>query len=84
LEFKEIGIVSLKMASSSGTSGKSEEVSNCEKDNSLGDKIKEENDKLLYLWQRASFLDSDNGIPREISDSLRLRMAILSSYHTKL
>ena len=45
---------------------------------------KEENDKLLYLWQRASFMDSGSNIPREVSDSLRLRIALLSSYHSKL
>ena len=66
---------------------KSNEVSedSCNgKDNSLSSKIKEENEKLLYLWQRASFMDTENGIPREMSDSLRLRIALLSSYHTKL
>ncbi len=45
---------------------------------------KEENDKLLFLWQRASFMDSGREIPREVTDSLRLRLALLSSYHSKL
>ena len=43
-----------------------------------------ENDALLYLWQRATYMDSENGRPREVSDSLRLRIALLSSYHSKL
>lgn len=45
---------------------------------------KEENDMLLYTWQRAAFMDSGQGIPKEMADSLRLRVAQLSSYHTKL
>ena len=45
---------------------------------------KEENDRLLYLWQRAAFLDSGKGVPREMADSLRLRVAQLGSYHTKM
>lgn len=44
----------------------------------------EENDMLLYMWQKAAFMDSGQGIPREMADSLRLRIAQLSSYHTKL
>ena len=44
----------------------------------------DENDMLLYLWQRAVFMDSGQGIPREMADSLRLRIGQLSSYHTKL
>lgn len=44
----------------------------------------EENDMLLYLWQKAAFMDSGQGIPREMADSLRLRVAQLSSYHSKM
>ena len=43
-----------------------------------------ENDMLLYLWQRAAFMDTGQGIPREKAESLRLRIAQLYSYHTKL
>jgi hypothetical protein len=54
----------------------------------LNDKVtveeEEENGMLLYMWQRAAFVDSGRGIPREVADSLRLRIAQLSSYHTKL
>lgn len=54
----------------------------------LSDKVtveeEEENDMLLHLWQKAAFMDSGQGIPREVADSLRLRIAQLSSYHTKL
>lgn len=46
--------------------------------------IKEENDMLLYMWQKAAFIDSGQGIPREKADSLRLRISQLSSYHTKM
>lgn len=46
--------------------------------------LEEENDMLLYTWQRAAFMDSGKGIPREMADSLRLRIAQLSSYHTKM
>lgn len=44
----------------------------------------EENDMLLYMWQKAAFMDSGQGIPREMADSLRLRVAQLGSYHTKM
>lgn len=44
----------------------------------------EENDMLLYLWQRAAFMDSGQGVPREMADSLRIRVAQLGSYHTKM
>ncbi len=45
---------------------------------------KEENERLLYLWQRTSFMDSGKGVPKEMADSLRLRVAMLGSYHTKM
>lgn len=55
-------------------------------DDSTGLKLtkEEENDMLLYLWQRAAFKDSGQGIPREMADSLRLRVTQLGSYHTTL
>ena len=46
--------------------------------------LEEENDMLLYLWQKASFMDTGQGIPREMADSLRIRVAQLGSYHTKM
>lgn len=46
--------------------------------------VEEENDMLLYMWQKAAFIDSGQGVPREMADSLRLRIAQLSSYHTKM
>ena len=45
---------------------------------------KEENDMLLYMWQRAAFMDSGQGVPKEMTDSLRLRVTQLGSYHTKM
>lgn len=53
-------------------------------ESSEGLAAEEENDMLLYMWQKAAFLDSGRGIPREVADSLRLRIAQLSSYHTKM
>ena len=44
----------------------------------------EENDMLLHMWQKAAFMDSGQGIPREVADSLRLRVVQLGSYHDKM
>ena len=65
------------MASTSTSSCKEDPVSSFSS-------IEEENEVLLNLWQRAAFIDSGQGIPREKADSLRLRTAYLSAYHTKL